>query len=163
MASCIEMATRGPTCRQPARRQHEGQQCPSGPRSSGSQRMSPPAPLPGDPGVVAVLNPPNRRHLVQPSHRSPPATQLPQHPVDARRPLKPPASRLDRPRSPRNLLPTESKPLDQPRLLVGPNGNPSPPIAPLYPPSKTLTELALAVVHQGQSVIRHVPKLHCLR
>ena len=125
-----------------------------------TRRVSPPRPPPGHPRVVPILHPPNWWHPIQPTDRRPPAPKLPEHPADPRRPLKPRSTHLHRPRRPRDLRASEPQPLDQPRLLARPHIHPSAPIPTPNPPCQPLTEPALPVVHQGQTVACHRPKLH---
>ena len=119
----------------------------------------PPSASPRHPRVIPILNPPKRRHQVQRSKHPPPATQLPQHPIDRRRPLKLPPTLLHRPRRPIDLLTRKAERCDQPRLLVAPHHDP-PTRRPLHPPRQPRAEFALCVVHQGYPAVHHPPKLH---
>ena len=122
---------------------------------------SPPAPSPGNPSVVPVLQPADWRHQVERSERPPTPTQLPQHPVDPCRALEPSPTLFEHPGRPIRLLPGHAQRFDQSRLLVGACRDPPAAIVPFDPPRKSGTELAIAVIDEGQPVVAHGPKLHC--
>src|SRR4030088_2818079 len=123
---------------------------------------SPPPPSPGDPSVVPVFHPPNRRHRVQGAEHTPPAAQLPQHPAHPRGPLVSPPTLLDRPRRPVHLLARQAQRLDQAWLLVRAHPHPPVTIVQLHPAGQPAAEFALAVVHEHQPIVRHRPNLHSL-
>src|SRR6267143_1541061 len=125
-----------------------------------SQYVLTPPPPAGDPPVIPVLRPPERRHQVQRPEQRPGPAELPQHPADPRRPLKLPPARLHHPRRPLDLVAGEPQRLDQAGLLVRSYRNAAPPVMPLHPASQSGAELALTVVHQRQPAARHRPKLH---
>src|SRR5882672_10286609 len=102
--------------------------------------LSPPPPSPGNPPVIPVLNPPDRRNQVQRTEHKPHPAQLPQHPTDPGCPLKPPPARLDRPRRPIDLRPGKAQRLDQTRLLVRPRLHAPATVVPLHPLSEPSTE-----------------------
>jgi hypothetical protein len=116
---------------------------------------------PGDPSVVSVLHPPNRRKLIERSEQGPASAQLVERAVDRRGALEPPAIRLDRPDRAADLLSAQAKPLGQPRLLVRPRFDLAGSIVALDPAREPNSKVALAVVDEDQPVIRHGPKLHC--
>src|SRR6266571_7456107 len=121
---------------------------------------SPPGASAGDPCVVGILNPPNPRHPIQRGDQSPPASELPQHTVDRRRPLEPPPARLDRPYRATNLLAAQAEPLGQPFLLVGPRIDPARPIVALDPAREPPSKLALAVIDEDEPIFFNGAKLH---
>lgn len=123
--------------------------------------FSPPRPSPGNPSVVGVLHPPDRRKLVERGEQGPTAAELPQRAVDRRRALEPAAGGLDHPNRPADLLAAQAEPLGQPRLLVRPRIDPAGSIVALDPAREPNSKVALSVVDEDQPVIRHGPNLHC--
>src|SRR6202049_1611280 len=121
---------------------------------------SPPTPSPGNPLVVRVLNPPDRRHAIQARRQTPPAAQLPKHTVDRSRPFELPRARLDRPRRPAHLRKRQPKSFDESRLLARLHHDPMLLVVPLHPSCQPRAELALTVIYKDQPAVPHSPKLH---
>jgi len=122
---------------------------------------SPPGSAPRHPDVVAVFEPAEEREEVEGTEYGPPVPERSQSPADRRRAFEFPATRLDRPHRPADLLSTQAQPVGQARFLVRPRIDPPRSIVPLDPARKPNSKLALAVVDEDQPIIRHGPKLHC--
>src|SRR5450631_3166250 len=119
---------------------------------------SPPTPPPCNPRVVPVYQPADRPDEIQRTQNSPPAAQLPEHPIDTGRPLEP-AVPPDGPRGSSDLFASQAQRLDA-AFLVRADCHAFIAIVPFNPSRASSAEFALAVVHKGQPGIRHRPKLH---
>src|SRR5712664_1035289 len=109
----------------------------------------PPCSTARHPGVVAVLEPADRRHEVQGTRQSPDAAQLAQNPVDGCRPDEPTPAWLSGDQDGR------VRHADELDSVVG--------VVALDPARPPNSKVAGAVVHQRQPGIRHEANLHSRR
>lgn len=106
----------------------------------------PPGPAAGDPRVVAVLQPADRRHEVEGAEHAPHTAKLPQHAIDRRRRLEHTTVRF---------AGAEDR-----RVHLSHQLDPSVPVVALDPARAAPSKIAVAVVGQDQRAFGHGPNLH---